>query len=377
MVKQIINWTAGSFFRTLGRILLYITIGALIGLYCVNNNIKLPQWLIMIDKVDALTTITPNIYGHKLEYSTGHCSFGTFPNCDFIVDDVVGPTNNINGDYKNFCPNGKTCVLIHDWYFVKLSSNLNPGITYTWVFDTWYTTRATQSYYNKNVDVFLMASDTGGYSGSSSAYVSNVSCRAGLTEGTTTKVSWTCSFTPTKSINYLYMRLTFNNNNVPFSSFGCNKGYLTFDNAQVDAINNQTNIIVDSTTIINDTLNDLNDTIEDTDVEDDGNDMADFINDFNLNGSSQLSDLLTIPITFIQNVLVDSSNTDFCTTWRNKQICLPNGSLIWGRNDITPFKTFFNILVGGFLSYKMILSFLFTSERALNPKDNKIEVMKL
>lgn len=375
MVKQIINWTAGSFFRTLGRILLYITIGALIGLFCVKNNIKLPQWLTMIERVDALTTITPSTYGHKVEFSTGRCSFGTFPNCDYIVE---GTTQSgwLTSDYTNFCPSGKTCTLLTDWYYVKLPSSLNPGTTYAWNFDTWITTRATQSYYNSNVEYWLTASNTGSYDQTSSANVSNLSCRAGLTEGTTTRVSWSCSFTPTKQINYLYLRMSFKSAKTTFTSYGCNKGSLTYDNAQVDAINNQTQIIKDQTTIINNNLNELNDTLEDSDVNNDTNDMADFINNFELSGSTQLSDLLTIPITFIQNVLINSTNNDFCTTWRNKQICLPNGNLIWGRNDITPFKTFFNILVGGFLSYKMIISFLFTSEKALDPNEKKVEVLK-
>ena len=185
----------------------FIVMLAIVGFFCGAFN------------VDALTNINPSSYGHKLQYSTGRCSFGTFPNCDYIIEDVVGPTSNITSDYTNFCPSGKTCVLNKEWYWVKLNTTLNPGITYTWVFDLWHTNRATQTYYNKNVDVFLMASNTGEYSGSSSAFVSNLSCRAGLTEGTTSKVSWTCSFTPTTTLNYLYLRLTYNGMNVPFSSY--------------------------------------------------------------------------------------------------------------------------------------------------------------
>ena len=192
-------------------------------------------------RVDALTTITPSDYGHKVEY------------VEYLTQLQKTETSDwVKGDLTNFCTG--RCYLTKDWYYVKLNQSLNPGITYTWNFNTWVTNRDNQDYYNKS-NFYMIASNTGKYEGSSSANVTNLTCRAGIEEGSTSKVSWSCSFTPTTPINYLYLRITFSEDtNKLFTSYGCNKGALLNDNAQIDAINNQTGVIKDQTDKINDTL---------------------------------------------------------------------------------------------------------------------------
>lgn len=192
-------------------------------------------------KVDALTTITPSDYGHKVEYVEYITQLQQTIQSDWI-----------KGDLTNFCTG--RCYLTKDWYYVKLNQSLNPGITYTWNFNTWITNRDNQNYYNKS-NFYMIASNTGKYEGSSSANITNLTCRAGIEEGSTSKVTWSCSFTPTTQINYLYLRITlFNDTDKLFTSYGCNKGTLLNDNAQIDAINNQTGVIKDQTDKINDTL---------------------------------------------------------------------------------------------------------------------------
>ena len=109
-MKRVINWTFGSVFRTFGRVIAYIAIGALFALIMSKNNIKITD-LLGIERVDALTTITPSTYGHKVEFSTGRCSFGTFPNCDYIVE---GTTQSgwLTGDYTNFCSSSNPSIKI-------------------------------------------------------------------------------------------------------------------------------------------------------------------------------------------------------------------------------------------------------------------------
>ena len=197
-------------------------------------------------RVDALTTVTPSDYGHKVEY------------VEYITQlERTVSSNWIKGDLKDFCVG--RCYLKKDWYYVKLSQSLNPGITYTWNFNTWITNRDNQDYYNKS-NFYMIASNTGKYEGSSSANITNLTCRAGIEEGSTSKVSWSCSFTPTTAINYLYLRITlYEDTDKLFTSYGCNKGTLLNDNAQIDAINNQTGVIKDQTDKINDTLRENHD----------------------------------------------------------------------------------------------------------------------
>ena len=169
-------------------------------------------------RVKALTTITPADYGHKVEYVEYITQLQRTVQSDWI-----------KGDLTDFCTG--RCYLTKDWYYVKLNQSLNPGITYTWNFNTWITNRDNQNYYNKS-NFYMIASNTGKYEGSSSANVTNLTCRAGIEEGSTSKVSWSCSFTPTTPINYLYLRITFyEDTDKQFTSYGCNKGSLLNDNA--------------------------------------------------------------------------------------------------------------------------------------------------
>lgn len=156
----------------------------------------------------------------------------------------------ITGDFTNFCPNGIVCGLTTNWLYLKLGTSLSSANTYTINFDEWITTRKTEDFYNNNLKFNLIASNTGEYNGSSSSFIRNLACQAGLQEGTTSKVSFSCSFTPTQSINYLYLKITYNNKNIPFTSFGVNKPKIIYDNSTTDAINNQTTIIQNQTNAI-------------------------------------------------------------------------------------------------------------------------------
>lgn len=156
----------------------------------------------------------------------------------------------VTSNFTNFCPKGIVCGLTTNWLYLKLGSSLSSANTYTINFDEWITTRKTEDFYNNNLTFKLVASNTGEYEGSSSSFIRNLACQAGLQEGTTSKVSFSCSFTPTQSINYLYLRITYDNKNIPFTSFGATKPKIIYDNSTTDAINNQTTIIQNQTNAI-------------------------------------------------------------------------------------------------------------------------------
>ena len=206
--------------------------------------------LVGLIRVNASTNVTPKSYNNKVEYQVGECLTSSCE--DYVVEDIKS-SSWFTGDYTNFCPNGKTCKLRKIWYETIYSTSLDAGRTYTINFDTWISDRDTLDYYLDTQFSFI-ASNTGSYNGSSSNYISTFSCKPGLIEGTTTRVSWSCSFTTSTQINYLYIRLQFPYSKKSFYSFGGNKGQIIYDNSQTDAINQQTQIIKDQTDKINDTL---------------------------------------------------------------------------------------------------------------------------
>lgn len=129
----------------------------------------------------------------------------------------------------------------------------------------------------------------------------------------------------------------------------------------------------------NDSINNLTDTLTDTNTDDDANDLTDYFNNLELGSQNTLANIVLLPVNFLSQLLDDSSLDDLCTTYKNKQICLPNGKLIWGRNNslINTFKTFFQLVVGGYLSFKCLSSIFHTAENALQPDKTTAEVMKL
>lgn len=139
-------------------------------------------------------------------------------------------------------------------------------------------------------------------------------------------------------------------------------------------------------------INNINGTLNDTDVNSDTNDMGDFLNDMSFDKDNSVSSILTIPIDFIQSVFDgDFTDTqDLCFTLKGVQSCLPSGSFLWNRtgcHDNAPFgcastllnafRTFFNLVVGGFICYKLLLGIVRTYDKALDPLDNGMEMMKL
>lgn len=54
-MKQILNWTAGAFFRSIGRFLFFVLIGGLFAILIAKSDIKLPNWLMpLYVKADTL-----------------------------------------------------------------------------------------------------------------------------------------------------------------------------------------------------------------------------------------------------------------------------------------------------------------------------------
>ena len=345
-----------SFFKTIGRIFAYLIIGFLLAIVCSKFGINLD--FILPVKVDALTTITPSDYGHKVEYVEYITQLQRTVQSDWI-----------KGDLTNFCTG--RCYLTKDWYYVKLNQSLNPGITYTWNFNTWITNRDNQNYYNKP-NLYMIASNTGKYEGSSSANVTNLTCRAGIEEGSTSKVSWSCSFTPTTPINYLYLRITlYNDTDKLFTSYGCNKGTLLNDNAQIDAINNQTGVIKDQTDKINDTLND-------SDISESNSEFNSFFNNFDTGDTGSLMNLINLPLTYLENLRGTCKNVNLPLPYfGNVQLQCMSTSVYNQNNDLKPIFVLVKLLINGIICYKCLKGLIYFIKDLKEPEKDNLEVLDL
>lgn len=159
------------------------------------------------------------------------------------------------------------------------------------------------------------------------------------------------------------------------------------DNTQ-QAIENQTNAINSQTQQQAQEHNETMNTITDTNTTSDSNNTATFFNETNTTSESALTSIVSAPISLINNLVVGSHDS-ICATLNSKQICLPSGDIIWNRTSVgvhdhwfhggtlEAFISFFNLVVGGFILYKCLLSLFNSVHKLLDPANSWVGVMKL
>lgn len=122
-----------------------------------------------------------------------------------------------------------------------------------------------------------------------------------------------------------------------------------------------------------DTIGDINDSITSPDVDSDTGNS--FFNDFE-NNDHGLSGIITAPISLIQK-LTEGNCSTIEISIMGKNLDMPCGSTLFGREDIQSFVTSFNIIVGGLICYGAVRGIWKTIEDLKNPDESKVEVMDL
>lgn len=369
MIKSFLSFFASGFFRKLGQIAAFLVI-ALLGVVFLNNkNIKLPRFLQFgIIQVNASEKVILNKCAwryriHTTLNDTYAWSNGEVP-CGNWLDPGLNETHQLDAFMIRVGSNSK--FLRGQSY--RISINLQ---TENPVFGA-----------RPLREVICGGSSTSSWS-SNESLISECTQGGYLTYNDGNKTSYYVDVVPSSDVYGIQLQIYFNRNLAlygPWYFTGINildSTNATYNKDSTQAIDQQTNIINNQFNTTNENINNLTDTLKDTDTSSDSNDMGSFLNNLTLSSDGSISSLLNIPITFIQNVLTNSNDQDYCTDYKNKHICLPSGSLIWGRSDSSGFRVFFSIIVGGFLCYKMLRSFIKTTLEALNPKTDRVEVMKL
>lgn len=133
----------------------------------------------------------------------------------------------------------------------------------------------------------------------------------------------------------------------------------------------------------------ITDTLTNTDTTTDVNDFAYWFNSFNMVGEGPLAQILLLPVNLITATL-EPVDTPLCFTLKGKQVCFPNGSIIWSRSgchenylwfgncpDYNAFKTFFRLVGEGLITWFILKKIARTIEQLLDPTKSYVEVMKL
>lgn len=227
-MNKIFNWTFGSIFRTLGRVICYMLIGALFTLILHKNNIKITD-LLGLDVLSAKTFDTSEqyrIYKCDSHNDYENCSFTSWTNNGTATSNNTS-NNVVRGFSMNFGQN----------------ETLNGGGHYRV-----YIAFDTSPQYPQNVQVLQNYNCFGVNSNSTSGGLDeNIqSCELLSTIPTSTGVTYIFDVVPAINIKSIKVNI-YLNTGAPFTSVkGLSKSNLSNDTSTSDAINNMSDDLINN-----------------------------------------------------------------------------------------------------------------------------------
>lgn len=381
-MEKLFNWTIGSFFRTIGRLIAYFAIGAFIAYILGHSNIDLGGITnLFYTKVNASTIgdryqptmrdddgnlqEVNNFFRIPISYNsnTGYYSGSK----KFYLSNVGVPTgaSKVQFNYKYSKNDGfdQSFILYYDSQTEDYRASVGSFSIY---FKIIYQDNNNNNY--------------GGICTPVSTYISEeqqflIECNV---PPQATKVAW-----------------VEHNVNIMPSSYDDGGNYDIF-------IGNQWQYIIDDSQAITNSIdsqsqqqqqqhNETMTIITDTNTTQEQNETTTFFEGFQFSSDSNgLVGVITAPLR-VFTAISEGTFSDLCFTLKGKQTCFPNGNMIWQKTErtssffgsgsistgIQAFVTLFNLVAGGFLLYKMGSSIKRLTEDLIDPRNTRIEVMKL
>lgn len=381
-MKKILNWTFGACFRTLGRFLAIFIVGVLLIFIGSKIGIELPDWLSL--RVNAATKenwgleLTPiprmNVYDAQTmnqitvrsQVIASQTSGSTYEK-EWNVWEIGEKTYGANG------------------YMWEFPSQLEHTPNYLYSYQLGMC--ATKSLSSATIELFA-----GQYG---SKVNTDIYSQVSLNSMNSQVFSdWNANncyilygyYVPSNDTAWSHMRI-YSPNSV-ISNLGVY--VFSFDIEPVgiwtsgikDIIDNSGFASADSVEQVQESVDKVeqeiqqtNDTITNDDTSG-AQDSADgFFNDFQSEDFG-LSSIVTAPLRGINAMLTDTCVAP-SATYKGQTFSLPCGSMLWSRPGGEDFKSFINVMYGGFLAYLVISKFFLDVETLKNPNSDKVEVDKL
>lgn len=370
-MKKIINWTIGSFLRTLFRIVAYLIVGSIIAILCNKIGINL-----FID-VNASTATNwsqglPNISRGEFYRCTGNncTNIGLNDNGLTLEDTSIRrlfSTNNINFDRPVIFqfPTGtlKSDYLYLGEVYICGSKNYSDS-SYT-IFSAPYSTPMIS---NSN-QIAINYMGLGSRPGADSADCSFKLCRlySGLFVPNEVSTWASLKLNPNKAINDMH-----------FAIFSYNVRELgIYTDAIKSIIENSNGSVVEAVDKITAEAKKTNDTLNDTDVTDSTNQASDFFNKFDSGDTGSLMNLISLPLKFL-NRLNSSCKAVNLPIPHFTNINLPCMSTIYNQNnDFKPVFDIIRLIINGLICYKCLRSLIYFINELKDPEKDNLEVLDL
>ena len=333
-MKRVSNWLFGGFFRTIGRTLAFLLIGALIGLIAYKNDISLYK-LLGIETVSASTVNTTSVKYRLYWYEYGYSS-------------QAGNSSYTSAGTGTDLGNNKLVYSFNT--IINTSSNLVAGRKYKIVLT--YTLSPTgnkwQNNYKKDT-TFLFSGSTDG-SNWNDGYIEEATSSIKPNCETCDRNTATFYITPNTNINYLRIIMRIPKNDRSNSDFNLNDTYkwtyanlpageyikisYTTDEGAI-ATQEQTTVIQDQTDLIIQGQEEIKDTLLDDNISD--SDYSDKLDDLDIDNDTwqgPFSAFLLLPLNWVQNILASNQvcqPINLPIPFTNSTLTLPCMTEFWSR----------------------------------------------
>lgn len=160
------------------------------------------------------------------------------------------------------------------------------------------------------------------------------------------------------------------NNGIFYNQYSVQQG-IRISSVNIEETQQSTDLtpVIDAQQQTTNSINNINNNITDSNVTADA--QTGLFDDITLFEDNTLSGMMTAPLTYLRNI--DGSCSPVSLTYRNKTISLPCGTTIfWSRPDVSTFRTFWNILFGGFIIYRLSFKLFKTINNALDPTKDDV-----
>lgn len=382
-MKKIFNWSVGSFFRTMGRVIAYFVIGFIIFTF-VSKSDKLSSLLFMSVKADT----TPNYWITNTDVPTYFdlfdCTESTCNrvNSDNYTNEMI-ELNETGG--RQFTVTTRPYTIYRNGIVIRTSSNAryNVGYLYQTTFyvcsDAYMDNASNTIYPSYYGDAFT----NNNVFQSSNSY--NLSGLPGLAPRWNYCYAFSTIFSPgdngtyinlrlksTSKINGYYALVGFKSESLGLysgevESIVQNSGFATA--SSVDEVKQATNEVKQEIKSTNDTLN--NDDVNESLTEADG-----FFNGFTTN-THGLTGIITAPLNAIQSLTSKTcSPLVLPIPFVDKDLTLPCMRQIYTDN-FGGFMNLYDVIVIGIVSYWVLVRIFTLVKDFKNPDHDEIEVVDL
>lgn len=374
-MNKILNWTFGSIFRTIGRIVAYILIGALLVFLAQSNDFHFPSWLFIkvnasefksyvVDWKDPSGNSLPQYYGQYRMYST------------FV--------NYIDSHFNTYAPipDGTKGIIVsvnfRDLYTGTTAECTDVGAQGTndycekliWSSENTLSFSAFYNNSNNKTTCYFLGNSIDMTNNASGQLYTMIYCP--IPSNIENKNFGGVSFTGTIG--------SYGTNQPTNFYIGLEKTILFDIDGNSAIINNQNQNTQDIINNQNQNAQQQQQQHEETmnsSTEDAENDAEGFFEDFDIPDTGGLSAIITAPLNTINSLLTNScSNLTLPLPFVNENLTLPCLYSIYNQH-FGLFFTLYQTIILAIVSYRCIRSIYFDITGFLDPNDDRIEVMDL